>query len=62
MNALYADFLADIRMRRRKEGSPRGAFMDGVLDQAEGMAKAQDVSVFKIMVMMNIVINWNSRA
>jgi cytochrome P450 family 619 len=45
MNALYADFLSDIRMRRKKEGAPRGAFMDGVLDQAEGEAKTQDVSI-----------------
>lgn len=42
MNALYADFLSDIRMRRRKEGGGRGAFMDKVLDQAEGEAKKQD--------------------
>ncbi|KAK3702421.1 hypothetical protein LTR37_014887 [Vermiconidia calcicola] len=42
MNALYADFLTDIRMRRRKESGGRGAFMDKVLDQAEGEAKKQD--------------------
>ena len=42
MNHLYADFLTDIRMRRRKEGGSRGAFMDKVLDQAEGEAKKQD--------------------
>lgn len=42
MNALYADFLTDIRMRREKEGSSRGAFMDKVLDQAEGQAKQEN--------------------
>ena len=42
MNALYADFLSDIRLRRRKEGSSRGAFMDRLLDQADGEAKKQD--------------------
>ena len=42
MNRLYADFLSDIRMRRRHEGAGRDAFMDKVLDQAEGNAKMQD--------------------
>ena len=42
MNSLYADFLSDIRMRRRKEGQSRGAFMDKVLDQAEDSAKKQE--------------------
>ncbi|KAK5163102.1 uncharacterized protein LTR77_010886 [Saxophila tyrrhenica] len=42
MNALYRDFLIDIRMRRRKEGDGRGAFMDGVLEQAEGEGKKMD--------------------
>ena len=42
MNHLYDDFLSDIRMRRKKEGEGRGAFMDKVLDQAEGQAKQQD--------------------
>ena len=42
MNHLYADFLTDIRMRRSKEGTGRGAFMDKVLDQADGDAKKQD--------------------
>ena len=42
MNNLYADFLSDIRMRRRKEGSSRGAFMDKVLDQAEGQSKQEN--------------------
>ena len=41
MNALYWDFLQDIRMRRKKEGS-RGVLMDKLLDQAEGEAKKQD--------------------
>ena len=42
MDSLYADFLTDIRMRRQKEGTGRDAFMDKVLDQAEGQAKKQD--------------------
>ncbi len=42
MNHLYDDFLSDIRMRRQKEGHGREAFMDKVLDQAEGEAKKQD--------------------
>ena len=41
MNRLYADFLSDIRMRRQKEGGGRGAFMDKVLDQAEGETKKE---------------------
>ena len=41
MNHLYSDFLSDIRMRRRKEGGGRGAFMDKVLDQAEGQSKQE---------------------
>ena len=41
MYGLYADFLSDIRMRRKKEG-PRGAYMDRILDQADGDAKKQD--------------------
>ena len=41
MNALYADFLKDIRMRRKKEGEGRGCFMDKVLDQAEGHTKQE---------------------
>ena len=41
MNRLYADFLSDIRMRRGKEGGGRGAFMDKVLDQAEGETKKE---------------------
>lgn len=41
MNGLYADFLSDTRMRRRKEG-PRGAYMDRILDQADGDAKKLD--------------------
>ena len=42
MNKLYADFLSDVRMRRRREGGGRGAFMDKVLDQADGEAKKQE--------------------
>ena len=42
MNGLYADFLLDIRMRRRKEGVGRDAFMDKILDQADGETKKQD--------------------
>ena len=38
MNDLYADFLGDIRMRRKKDG-PRGAYMDRILDQVDGDAK-----------------------
>jgi hypothetical protein len=45
MNALYRDFLGDVRMRRKKEGEGRGAFMDGVLDQADGEKKKQEVSI-----------------
>lgn len=45
MNHLYADFLTDIRTRRRQEGIGRGSFMDKVLDQAEGNVKKQEVSL-----------------
>lgn len=38
MNGLYADFLSDIRMRRQKDG-PRAAYMDRILDQADGDGK-----------------------
>ena len=41
MNALYKDFLHDIRMRRKQEGEGRGCFMDKVLDQAEGQLKQE---------------------
>ena len=41
MNALYADFLHDIRARRAKVGK-RGALMDQALDQAENEAKKMD--------------------
>ena len=43
MNHLYADFLADIRSRRKQEGS-RGSFMDKVLDQAESEKRMDGLS------------------
>ncbi|KAK4508806.1 hypothetical protein PRZ48_002545 [Zasmidium cellare] len=43
MNHLYADFLTDIRARRKKEGS-RGSFMDKVLDQADSEKRMDGLS------------------
>lgn len=43
MNALYSDFLTDIRARRKSSGG-RGSFMDRVLDHAEGSQRAEGLS------------------
>lgn len=57
MNALYADFLSDIRMRRKKEGEGRGCFMDKVLDQAEGVTKQESGLSYNDHELWSVLLN-----